>query len=133
MKHVWKRRAGNPLELAYGIFAALGAEVLTNAEELGVEKTTPPQFRRASRAQRVETPSLETSESLSFPFRLGRKALLHLFAIGIDAKRLAEMAVPVRMVDTAKEYVAPVRSDNPPATVAALPDTTEAAPFARLD
>lgn len=37
------------------------------------------------------------------------------------------------MVYAANEYVSPVRSDNPPATVAALPDTAETAPFARLD
>ena len=73
------------------------------------------------------------AEGHSFPFRLGRKSLLHLFAVGINAKRLAEMAVPVRMVDATEEYVSPVWPNNPPVTVAALPYTAEAAPFARLD
>ena len=79
-----------------------------------------PKLRRTAGAEGVEAPRLQARERFSLPVRAVRKALLHFFVVRIDAKRLAEVPVPVRVVDAAQKDVTPVRPDKPPATVVVL-------------
>ena len=125
MKHVGKGRAGSPFELADRAIASFCTETLTDAKELDVHKTAISKFRGASRAECVEAPRLEARERLRLPLAAIRKALLHLFVVRTDPERLAEMPIPVGMVNAAQKNLASVRSDDPPSSAVTLADTVE--------